>query len=663
MAGNDSHFRAFVVGGSDHDRMSLQRVFDSQSSVSYMAPQEQLWLDAIGDFRVANCQVLFVGREITGHNPEDILSQLLNAIPHAPVIIFGGPEDEEYRRRLIGYGAVDCLASGRLHPEFVIRASLRAAEKSKVAEKQPEQEDLQQLVGDLLLSMSLEGVFAYDLNFKIAMWNPRMEGIFSIAAKDAAGKNAIEVLPFLEDIEEDEIFVAARQGRTVRPQARPFVHPVTGKKGLFDSCYAPIKGKTGQIVGVLCLFNEISRAEDRDKQTTYQTPEHVYSKLMSAANASSRDVGKTHELEQISSVSKSDLIVLNQSRTIENAPIGIWKLDTDFVVTKVNPTVCKQLAKAESDLVGAPFSNLVPSFDGNAFGPVLRRGERIHFENHFLNVKGASESNPVVWDIAAWPLKGDNDEIVGVCLSTMEVTERRRLLQQREDFVATLVHDLKTPLIGAEKTLDLMINGLVGELEPGQSDVLGMLKRSNLQLLSMVQNLIEFYHYDNQTLSDTPFEEVDIAELSLICVDELFALAQQKEIKLAAKVPDGLPLVRGDQLGLKRVFVNLLDNAIKFSQKGAHIELNVKKKRDTVEVRVRDTGLGIEESDREKLFQRFFRGEKGKRFAVGTGLGLYLCKKIVTDHGGTISVVSKEGQGSTFIVSLPALQTNSSRQA
>jgi signal transduction histidine kinase len=198
-----------------------------------------------------------------------------------------------------------------------------------------------------------------------------------------------------------------------------------------------------------------------------------------------------------------------------------------------------------------------------------------------------------------------------------------------------------------------MISGLVGDLDPEQSDVLGMLKRSNQQLLSMVQNLIEFYHYDNQPAVEHN-EDVDISELLLICVDELFALAQQKEIKLSAKVPDGLPRIKGDQLGLKRVFINLIDNAIKFSKKGAFVEVNTRKKGNYIEVRIRDTGLGIAESDQERLFQRFFRGEKGKRFAVGTGLGLYLCKKIITDHKGKVDVVSKEGQGSTFIVSLPA---------
>ncbi len=228
MSGNGSHFRAFVVGGSENDRISLQRAFDSESADSYMSPVEQVWTDSISDFRVANCQVLFVGREITGNDPESILKSMMQSIPDAPLIVFGGPEDEEYRRRLIGFGAVDCLASGRLRPEFVVRASLRAAEKSKATPQ--ESFDLSQLVGEMLLNLSMDGVYAYDMNFRIALWNPRMESLFSITREDALGKSAVEVLPFLEDIEEDELFVAVRQGRTVRPQERPYVHPKTGKK-------------------------------------------------------------------------------------------------------------------------------------------------------------------------------------------------------------------------------------------------------------------------------------------------------------------------------------------------------------------------------------------------------------------------------------------------
>jgi PAS domain S-box-containing protein len=643
MSGNGSHFRAFVVGGSENDRISLQKAFDSEKADSYMAPVEQVWTESISDFRVANCQVLFVGREITGNDPESIVKDMLNVVPGAPLIIFGGPEDEEYRRRLIGFGAVDCLASGRLRPEFVVRASLRAAEKSKIVAKP--NLDLTSLISDTLLNLTMHGVFAYDMNFRIALWNPCMESLFSISKKEAIGKSAVEVLPFLEDIEEDELFVAVRQGRAVKPQERPFVYPQNGKKGLFESSYAPIRDEDGQILGVLCLFKDTTRGEERPRTMPPAQAETIFQKLTEGPYA-----GITGPMTV--ATSKAEIVAFNQSRTIENAPIGIWKLDTKFLVTKVNPTVCKQLGKPESELVGKSFFALVTSVKEGVLKPVLQDGERIHLENHFAEAGGSSHSNPVVWDVAAWPLKGDKDEIVGVCLSTMEVTERRKLIQQREDFVATLVHDLKTPLLGAEKTLESMISGLVGDLDPGQSDVLGMLKRSNQQLLSMVQNLIEFYHYDNN-MAETVLEEVDVAELLMICVDELFALAQQKEIKLSAKFPDGLPTVNANQLGLKRVFINLIDNAIKFSQKGAHVEVNAKKKRDHIEVRVRDTGLGIEEGEKDKLFQRFFRGERGKRFAVGTGLGLYLCKKIISEHRGTIDVISKEGQGSTFIVNLP----------
>lgn len=644
MSGNGSQFRAFVVGGSPGDRTSLQKAFDGENAFTYMAPVDQTWTESISDFRVANCQVLFVGREITGDDPEVVIKRMFSAVPNAPVVVFGGPEDEEYRRRLIGFGAVDCLASGRLRSEFIMRASMRAAEKSKA--QAGAGTDFAALASGMLLELSLDGVFAYDQQFKIGLWNSRMENIFSISAKDAIGKHAFEVLPFLEDIDEDEIFVAVKQGRPVKPQERPFVHPKSGRKGLFESSYVPLKNAGNEVAGVLCLFRETSRSEEKQSCAAPAPTESVFQKLVESPYA-----GIPGPMSVASS--KAEIMAFNQSRTIENAPIGIWKLDTKFQVAKVNPTVCIQLSKAESDLIGKSFFQLVTCVKEGVLKPVLEKGERIHLENLFAQANSSMDSNPVIWDMAAWPLKGDNDEIVGVCLSTMEVTERRRLIQQREDFVATLVHDLKTPLLGAEKTLESMISGLVGDLDPEQSDVLGMLKRSNQQLLSMVQNLIEFYHYDNQPAVEHN-EDVDISELLLICVDELFALAQQKEIKLSAKVPDGLPRIKGDQLGLKRVFINLIDNAIKFSKKGAFVEVNTRKKGNYIEVRIRDTGLGIAESDQERLFQRFFRGEKGKRFAVGTGLGLYLCKKIITDHKGKIDVVSKEGQGSTFIVSLPA---------
>lgn len=677
MSSNGSGFRVFVVGGSDADRQSLENSLGNDEAVCVMAPPEDVWTNAVEDCRHANCQVLFLSRETIGNSPTTALARVRVILPAMPLIVFGGPEDEDFRRRMLDLGVVDCLASGRLSPEFVVRASKRAISKANSDPlSAPETNSHETLLSEPLLELSNDGIFAYNLNFQFTVWNSVMERVFDLRKDEVLGRDALEVLPFLRDIDEDEILIAVRNGRTVTPSERPYIHPKTQRSGLFQSKYAPLKDSANKIVGILCVFKDTSRNVGRwhesgshissgSSDSITKIPEAEITNLLDGLfdDADTGEASASELIEsQISQSSFADKVrhedrstdrhrAFSQSNTIENAPIGIWKLDEHFEITKVNATVRRQLVLEDADLIGKSIFDIVPGFKRDDLKVVLDKGERVHLENQYVKADGARDSNPTFWDVAAWPLKGEDDQIVGLCLSTMEVTERQRLLQQKEDFVATLVHDLKTPLIGADKTLEAMINGLVGELDAGQSDVLGMLRRSNQQLLSMVQNLIEVYKYDSKTTS-MDFEKVDVSDLLMECISELTALAQQKEISLSATLSDDLPMVSGDPIALKRVFINLLDNAIKFSKKGGAVELTAKQKRNFLEIQIKDTGIGINKADQEKLFQRFWRGENGKKFAVGTGLGLYLCKGIIGLHNGMISVESAEGKGSTFAVSL-----------
>jgi signal transduction histidine kinase len=199
-----------------------------------------------------------------------------------------------------------------------------------------------------------------------------------------------------------------------------------------------------------------------------------------------------------------------------------------------------------------------------------------------------------------------------------------------------------------------MVNGALGNLDAGQTEVLTMLRRSNHQLLTMIQNLIEVYRYEAGQPS-LGFEELDLFELIRVSMRELQALAEHRGIQLIEALPRTTGLISADRLAIRRVFLNLLDNALKFTARGGSIRISSDQDDESYTIHVRDTGIGISEGDLVGLFQRFWQGETGKRYAPGTGLGLYLCKQIVTAHNGLISVASQENQGTTFSVLLPQL--------
>lgn len=760
MTASGSEIRIILVGGNPEQRSLIQRQLGAIGGVRLSVELSTAWSETLQRLEHGACHVVLIGWEIAVSDPRGIFEQIHKASPGVPVIVFGGKDELEKDAQLVRLGAADVVASNELVNGLLSRSIRMALERSKsqAPQKAPRSQPspyqtlsnngVCALLGLAALEQSLDGIFAYDTNFRYIAWNPAMERIFGLRESEVLGRNAVEVLPFLEDVDEEEFFTAARQGKVVTSHERPYIVPRSSRRGLFESFYSPIKSSTGEIVAVLGIMRDTSendraqielheseerfkrmadvvpslvwmsgkdgqriffnkrwleftgRSADQEMGTGYMRNFHPqdiqrFVDLYTKAVAAQQDFHIEYRVRRHDGQFRwildtgSPLITregnligyvglcadisetrMTQNRidaalrdrkepppsTVENAPIGIWKLDNEFHITKANATVAKQLAMEPGQFMGRKLPEIVTSLPTEVLASVLSRGERFHLENQPI-VRGDAGTPCGYWDVAVWPLKGEHNAIVGVCMSTMEVTERQRLLQQKEDFIATLVHDLKTPLIGADKTLESLMNGALGIVDSGQVNVLSMLKRSNQQLLSMVQNLIEVYRFDSDT-SQFTFETTDLKELLVTCTDELAALAKQRGIKLIMNVPEMLPSVKGDRLALRRVFLNLLDNALKFTPRDGVIEVFAEQSGDSVTTHVRDSGIGIPPEEQSKLFQRFWQGERGKRYAVGTGLGLYLCREIITAHRGQITVTSAENEGTTFTVRLPTLPSS-----
>jgi PAS domain S-box-containing protein len=239
-----------------------------------------------------------------------------------------------------------------------------------------------------------------------------------------------------------------------------------------------------------------------------------------------------------------------------------------------------------------------------------------------------------------------------------DVTERREIERLRDDFMSTLTHDLRTPLLAAIQTLGFFVDGSLGPLTPKQIEILSMLINSNREMLGLVNVLLEVYKYESgrQRLI---LDQVNLKEMLQQVVEELSSLAQSKKQTLALKLPqnDTSLLVFADKQELRRVFMNLLGNAINYTQVEGRIQVLVSPAQvDDIEegyaIAFQDNGRGIPEQDLPQLFQRFSQGTSKQR-SSGSGLGLYLSRQIIEAHHGRISVTSKEGEGSSFEVVLP----------
>jgi signal transduction histidine kinase len=207
--------------------------------------------------------------------------------------------------------------------------------------------------------------------------------------------------------------------------------------------------------------------------------------------------------------------------------------------------------------------------------------------------------------------------------------------------------------------LMLFQQGALGELSPTMQEAMTTMARSNRNLLAMVNTLLEVYRYEagRKTLTFSP---VNVQEVVKEVIQELSPLAGEKNLSLSLQSGEAInSKVVGDRLELHRVFTNLIGNAIKFTDKGS-VEVRLSNSPDIskpdsswVVVEVQDTGQGISPEDQKLLFERFRQGSHKRS---GSGLGLHLSRKIVETHQGSIELKSELGQGSLFIVRLPAHQ-------
>lgn len=332
---------------------------------------------------------------------------------------------------------------------------------------------------------------------------------------------------------------------------------------------------------------------------------------------------------------------------LEDAPIGFARLDFGLRISECNSEFAEMVDVVGIDnIIGRSLFELSPHLPREKFLNVLNTEEPYRGTSEALNMSGISRI-PGYFDWAVWPVKALGGEVRGLIAVFSSATDRVLLQQQREDFVATLTHDLKTPILAANRAIKLLIDGDFGMVQDSQARILETIHQSNEALYKLVQTLLDVYRYDSGA-KKLVLAHHDVAGMLKQLVVGLEPLANSKNVRVVAVVPAVPTDVLCDVEELRRVLQNLIDNALKFTPTGGSIEVTMRQAASVTEFTVVDTGKGISDADKPKLFQRFWQAAGSGRYYASTGLGLYLCRKIVELHGGQISCESKLGEGSSF---------------
>lgn len=249
---------------------------------------------------------------------------------------------------------------------------------------------------------------------------------------------------------------------------------------------------------------------------------------------------------------------------------------------------------------------------------------------------------------------------------TMAYTEldraRKEQLIIKDQILSHVSHELRTPLTSVHQFITILLDGLAGEIGKEQKDYLQIALRNVDQLNKMIDDLLESTRADSGKLHFEP-EPMNLQVILEELVQTFDSTASGKRISLATEVGRNLPCLWADPDRVRQVLLNLLDNALKFTPEGGAIKVRAgvfEQDPAFVCVSVADTGPGISPEDQEKLFQRLYqKNEASMSSRKGLGLGLYICKEIVSRHQGTIWVASQPGRGSTFSFTLPVYSTSS----
>lgn len=237
-------------------------------------------------------------------------------------------------------------------------------------------------------------------------------------------------------------------------------------------------------------------------------------------------------------------------------------------------------------------------------------------------------------------------------LSLEEILKQEKQLQMfKEEFAATLTHDMKVPVIAELNSLNYLLEGRFGELNQKQVEILNLMKSSNQELKDLIENMLETYRLEQKKL-ELNISENNFNDFLFSVIKEMEPIAFKTKHSISSEFEETSGIVINfDNFQLKRVVKNLIQNAISFSQNATEIKLTTKKLNDEIKIFITNKGIGISPEDLDMIFHKFYSGQSKFRKA-GTGLGLYLSQQIVLAHDGKIEVdCSKEGY-TTFILTL-----------
>jgi two-component system phosphate regulon sensor histidine kinase PhoR len=339
---------------------------------------------------------------------------------------------------------------------------------------------------------------------------------------------------------------------------------------------------------------------------------------------------------------------------LDNMTSGILLVASDGSIALINPAAEDMLDVRSGELQGRSFNELKKYYElTKLIKDGITEREIIHVE------RSVYRPEETILQLDGVPMLGEDQSFKGMLFLLQDVTAIRRLENMRSEFVANVSHELKTPVAAVKGFSETLLGGGVKDEETARS-FLQIIYDESERLNRLISDILDLSKIESKA-SPMDYAPVHLASFCASIMDTMTTVAKKKRITLHSNIPEEL-FAEADEDKLRQILINLLSNAVNYTQDGGKVELNIQDDQNAeglekVLIKVSDTGIGIPKKDQPRIFERFYRVDKARsRGSGGTGLGLSIVKHLVEQHHGEISVESEVGIGTTFTVELPMLQ-------
>lgn len=327
-----------------------------------------------------------------------------------------------------------------------------------------------------------------------------------------------------------------------------------------------------------------------------------------------------------------------------NMADGVMLVDEDGGVVHANQVMINILGMDYSDLIKYNYNTMINSLDSELTLDYI-------VENELTEGKYTIEINSCIYNLRYGLIRDERDEVDGMIAVFQDITEQQRLDQMRKEFVADVSHELKTPITTIKSYAETLLHGDIDR--ESSTMFLSVIDEECDRMARIVTELLQLSNFDAKRVTWNK-EDVDLNEL----IEKIYMKVQMSVIDknqtMDIDMKSGHIDLFIDRDALEQVLLNIITNAIKYTDEGGHILLTTKREDENIVIDISDNGLGIPDEDLKRIFERFYRVDKARaRELGGTGLGLPIAKHIVESHGGQIKIDSKYQVGTSVTITIP----------